>query len=436
MVKLFGYDISRHKDAVEEPTRTLVAGTAKGIFPEKPRVDLREYKADTELSPDKKYMVFKPKYISDFYDKYFDYDLVRGPIDDLAETAFGLGCYTTVETKTPVRESNRAKDFIDRFNKEFNLDEWNVNIGKNLLIAGFLPVESRFVSSSDVTKNTLKLIHPTTVKEVWVDKFNQIFKLVQEDKGQRVDIEGSALAWFTYGQVGNDPFGVSYIRGLLSILDTLDRATENVDKILDRYIAPVGIWKTRRGIEAIQKAVLERQAGEDIFLGDLTEEEMAAKSLLELIKVDPRVPYWEYVEYIDRRIYAYSRANNLWYSKDATVASAEILDKIVQRHVNALQRCVKRGVESNWYAKLVDLNNLPEIPRLNFGIERSGVQDIQLERFLTALVQAGHIDRDQSADLLMQMGLKLKDPSSTPTPTQPTQKPDGTGNVVKGTEPA
>jgi len=171
--------------------------------------------------------------------------------------------------------------------------------------------------------------------------------------------------------------------------------------------------------------VLNRDSGEDIFIGDLTAEEMQEK-IVEFISIDPRVPFWEYIEYLDRRIYTYTRANNLYYSKDATVASAETLDDIVNRHVRALQRAVKRSVERYWYTPLV-VNTYgvdAEIPRLNFGEEQTGLEDIQIEPFLTAGLtsmdaQGPYLTRNQYYDLIAQMGFTLSEPEIIGPPAIP-----------------
>ena len=404
MVKfnLFGYELRnpfKRLEFSEAIPRALSAEASQGLFFR----DSRDVYRVTETS--------------DYYDAYFDNDMVRAPIDDLVESGLGQGWYTTVETGA----GERSKKLCDDFGKFFNLDDLLVNIGKETMIAGFCPVETRALSA-DFEDIALKIVHPNTVHEIgqtgaepltieWLQQ-----KPALNKPGPK--IEGDDLAWFIYGRVGNDPRGVSYVRTLLDILNILDSSTDSVDKILDRYIAPIGIWKQQRGrdLGSLKRAVLERLEGEDIFLGDLTAEEMAEK-IVEFISIDPHVPFWEYIEYLDRRVYSYTRANNLYYSKDATVASAETLDDIVGRHVRALQRAMKRSVERYWYTPLV-VNTYgvdAEIPRLNFGEEQTGLEDIQIEPFitqgLTAMdAQGPYLTRNQYYDLMNQFGLTLAEP--------------------------
>ena len=373
--------------------------------------------------------VYRPTEVSDYYDAYYDNDMVRAPIDDLVESALGQGYYTTIES-----EANKAnKQLCDDFGAHFNLDDLLVNIGKEVMIAGFCPVETKF-DSNGFEKTALKIVHPTTVLEIEQTGAEPltITRILQKPSLNKKGptIQGKDLAWFIYGRVGNDPRGVSYVRTLLNILNILDTSTDNVDLILDRYIAPIGIWKQQRGreIETLKRAVLERESGEDIFIGDLTAEEMAEK-IVEFISIDPRVPFWEYIEYLDRRIYAYTRSNNLWYSKDATVASAETLDDIVDRHKGALQRAVKRAVERYWYGPLVvkEYGEAAEVPKLNFGKEQTGIEDIQIEPFITAGLTAQdaegpYLVRNQYYDLIAQMGFTLAEPEIIGPPEIPEQE--------------
>jgi len=424
---------------VESPGK-IDGGTIKSPFKSAGIAKSKEYRSEAGVDEKTGMVVYKPRNIMDYYDKYFDKDLVRGPVDDLAESAFGYGYYTTMaeRTSTSTLEEGRlpaykkSKSLVDDFGEAHNLDDWLVNIGKNLLIAGFLPVETR-LARGPVEKNTIKLIHPVTVKEVWVDRFGGINKVIQSvgSGASEVTIDGRYIAWFNYGQVGNDPFGVSWIRGMMDVLDTLDRATDNVDLILERYLAPKVIWKLLKGrdLPAFKAAITGGDAGEDIYLGDLTQEEIAKDSLYSIIQIDPRVAFWDYIVYLDRRLYSYGRANNLWYSKDASVASAEQLDEIVKRHENSLQRAVKRGVEKHWFSELVKLNlgGNVDVPRLNFGVEKTGVEDIHIEPLLVKGLDVRYITPKQYDDLLLQLGLKImndpeRDVQREPPETSPAQK--------------
>ena len=379
--------------SLREQLTSMDADTARGLFS---RDSLPTY---------------KPLEIASYFDAYLDEDLIRQKVDDTAESAAGQGYYTTVESliqknisEGRISGGQKAKDLVDEFGKHFNLDEMNVNIIKLKLIAGFCPVET-VIKVGGVDKCALKIIHPKTVSEIKAE--NGVIKSITQVVDQKkVVIDGKNIAWFTYGMIGNDVRGTSYVRGCLKLLNTLNKATENVDAILDRYISPIGIWRTRRETEHLKAAVLNRDPGEDIFLGNLSEEEMGEK-LLEFIQIDPRIPFWEWIIYLDRRLYSYSRANDIWYSLQRSEASAEIIDTIIGRHVASIQREQKRGIEKFWFEPLIQTYELSEVPKLEFGREPTGVEDILPSDIIVKGLELGYLEKSQFMDIMKQIGVKV-----------------------------
>jgi len=206
------------------------------------------------------------------------------------------------------------------------------------------------------------------------------------------------------------------VRGMINLLNMLNDATNNVNDILKRYLAPLGIWRNRKSIELLKKMAQKRNPGEDIFLGNLTEAEMKEK-IVEFVSIDPRVPFWTFLEYLDRRIWSYSRSNDLWYVRNATEASANKLDDIVGRHVTSFQRSMKRGTENGWFKPLVEMwHPGKEVPKIEYGAEKTGVEDIQIGPFITAGVEVGYINQSQFQYLLRQMGLDLEQAPSEEEP--------------------
>lgn len=379
---------------------------------------------------------YSPKEIKDYFDVYYDYDLIRMYVDDLAEAAAGLGFYTTTDEEYPELENGDPdpkdpKPLADSFNKKFNLDDLLPNITKISLIAGFCPVESKIVK--DVEKCSLRIIHPLTInpaknKGVVVkdgkvvaihQKVSNKLNVVKNPGWNSGESSYTSIAMFTYGQVGNNPLGTSYVRGMIHLLNTLNQATADVEKILRRYLAPLGVWKTRDKIAALKAAVMKRNAGEDIFLGELRPEDVLNPNFPQFFSIDPRVPFWEYIEYLDRRIYAYSRANNIWYLRNATEASAKVIREIVDRHVHSIQRSDKRGIEIEWYTPLMKLNKFAEVPKINFGEETTGIEDIDISEFLVDGLKLAYITENQYYSILKQAGLNLPDPEDRPEEAEP-----------------
>lgn len=333
----------------------------------------------------------------------------------------GQGYFTTIQTEGEDKRNPKvkAKEMVDEFGRYHNLDSMLPNICRISLIAGFCPVESK-ITPNNPKKSTLKIVHPKTVTDI-VSKSGVVQSIKQKVGSMENTIQGKDLAWFTYCQIANDPRGTSFVRGLITILNTLNDATDDVDKILKRYIGPIAVWKQRGDIDNLRMAVRERDPGQDIFIGDMRQEDVDNPNLPQMITIDPRVPYWEYIEYLDRRIYGSSRASHLYYIRNATQASAREMEDIVQRHVGSIQRDIKRTVERDWFEKVVGAPT----PKIKFGIEQTGVEDIDPSMFLVQGVNTGLIQQDQYYDILKQMGLDIKAPTgkTQPPQTQPSTQP-------------
>jgi hypothetical protein len=372
----------------------------------------------------KKYQV---ESLEDYYNAYLNDDLVRAMVDDLVESALGNGYHTIAKKVSKKKKLNKTKTLVDEYGKHFRLDAYMPNIVRNTLIAGFCPVETVIQKSSgkdsdfkDFSKCKLKIIRPDTIdrqKGIYADTstFPPKILKVHQKVGQKKEIitagGDKSIAWYVYGQLGNDIRGVSFVRGILTLLNTLNDATADVQKILKRYVAPIGVWKGEQATTLLKQAVVNRDAGEDIFLGNLTPEEMAS-GVVEFHTIDPRVPFWDYLEYLDRRVWNYSRAANMYYMRNATQASAEILDGIIRRHVTAIQRFARRGMENYWFRPLCD-KFLGEPDKyddivLRFGVEKTQVEDIQLEGFLAAGIRYNYVPRKVYYKILEQLGVEIE----------------------------
>lgn len=362
---------------------------------------------------------YKVEGIADYYNAYLNDDKVRLMVDDLIGNALGNGFYTTVEKVSKILKKSPSKELADAFGEHFRLDALLPNIKKNSLIAGFCPVETIMVKGpkDDPFKNmSLTIIRPDTIDPnvpLKVDpRTREILEITQKVNNKKNVIKKKAnthIVNFVHGQLGNDVRGVSFVRGMLELLNMLNQATESVDEILKRYISPLGIWKSKKAIARLKKLAENRNPGEDIFLGKLSDTEFKEK-IVEFISIDPRVPFWQFIEFLDRRVWSYSRASDIWYLRNATEASATIIDNVTGRHVTAIQRATKRAVEQGWYAPLIELYlKDKEVPAWVAGAEPTGLEDVQVEQFLTAGVNVGYITQEQYAFLLKQMGFKLSE---------------------------
>ena len=335
-----------------------------------------------------------PRGIKGYYTWYEQDGVVFSSVNGLAEAATGQGYFNTMPGDYEATEAEEAGDelpkeleLVNDFGRLMNLDHVNPNICRNMLIAGFCPVEvqiDKFPSKSD-----LKVIHPMTVKEIVLggDMYHGIQSIIQKVGNKKVKIDGENLAWFDYNQVGNDKRGISIIKPVASLLSIKDMAVTNMGKIIDRYLAPLVIWKSTRTIAGIKTAVENRQADEDIYLGNLGPEEL--KDIAQPVEIDGEARFTEFIQYIDQLIYVGLYAPNLYYWKNATEASAKVLAEMVDRNIGAIQRNMKRGIEAGFYTPLMDANKLEYVPRVNWGEEQTGFEEINLENIIAEAIRNG-----------------------------------------------
>jgi len=366
---------------------------------------------------------FQPKNIDTYYGYFENNGTIQRSIIDLTEQALGQGFFTTID------EDEKAKELCDELCQKQNFDEFLPNIGKNMLIAGFLPVETKM--NKLPSKCALKIVHPRSVDKVVLDeKTAKLDHIIQKSKAKKgITLSEAELAWFTYNKVGNDPRGTSLVKGIVDILGYQENAIKNMDRILARYASPLGIWKSKRDISPIRKIVQSVEAGEDLFFGNLTDEEL--KDLVQYIEIDPRARFWEFYDYLDRKVYESLGAPSLGYWRNATQASAEVLDDIVQRNIHALQRNIKRVVEAKWFGPLCELNKCKEVPRLEWGMEKTGVEDLNISEFITKGLEIGYITLPQFVKLLQQMGLRIEQEKEEEGEVSGASQPPEEGEVTE-----
>ena len=352
-----------------------------------------------------------PRNIGDYYRWYRADGVVFASVNALAESASGQGFFTRPEDES--EDAVKAKELCDELGYVYNFDSLLPNICKNMLIAGFCPVETQITKYP--SKSMLKIVSPLTVvpDSVKLNSDGSIQSITQKTRDsvgneKPVIIDGDQLSWFVNNQLGNDICGISIIQPVVDLLSTKQTTISNMDAIIDHYISPSIIWKSTRKIGSIKEAVQNKQAGQDLYLGELTPDEM--KDIAQVVEVDPRVKFWEYISYIDRLIYIGLYAPNLYYWRDATEASGTVLRDMVDRNIYAIQRNMKRGVEAGFYSRLTKANNIPvELsPRLDWGVEKVGVEDLNMETIVTTGLTLGYVTPSQYLYLLKSKGLDLQ----------------------------
>lgn len=386
----------RRVEEYRTPSRTsLTAEKGRGLF------GLAEQKPSSNLK--------------DYYDYYESENAdpsVVAAVDSLADAAVGRGF--DLEPHKKKREENvseKALDAVDLcndFNEAKNMDELDGNIARNVLVAGFLPVETQMTSV--VERCGLWIIDPVSVaKPVWDETGSRMTSIVQSLNMSDKTIGVDRLAWFTFNRLRNNPFGLSIIRPVATLLTYRDQAIVQMNKILKRYASPKITWADPGSEGAIKKQVTTLGDGEDIFFENVPPD-FDINKVFKAIEVDPRVRFWEYIGYIDQLIFVGLYAPSLFYFKDATEASARVLYEIVERREYTLARGIKRVKEARWYKPLCELNDLGDyVPHVTWR-QKPPLKDAQLPELIKVGIEMGYIDRDTYFEILKNINVTAERP--------------------------
>lgn len=316
---------------------------------------------------------------------------VRAAIDTLAEMVAGVGYYTTAE-------SQRSKNAVDRFSEQVNLDELLVSVVRNMLLYGDAYVE-KFM---DRREPVGLLMLPSKTVKVARSEHGNVEKYVQDAIGRRVEFKPDEVVQFSYYRIGGSAYGVSLLEPILPALRQKEKSVEAMGKILDRYASPRIIWKvpTPRDAETLASVLSSLEPGQDpIISGDVS---------LQPLTVDPRVNFQFFYEYLDRQIFEALKAPSLAWFRNATEASGRVMLEIVDRHVAGIQRYIKRKVEGEIFKPVVEAKGLTEVPRLNWGMPRTKLDEISLDD-IAKLVQAPVIDSDTARRWLAKLGFPVEE---------------------------
>lgn len=334
-----------------------------------------------------------PPFIDEFEKIYRESALVNAAVNTLVDMTIGVGYFTECG-------DSKAKEIVDSYAEQVNLDEILRVTCRNMLIFGFAPVERWWGSTLQ-----LKPLPPQSVY-VMMDEEGEIKKYQQKTwSGQFIDFQPDEIIWFAHNTYPGNPYGIGLVEPIYTIIKYKDEILKDICKIVHRYASPLNIWVTRTDIAPLKAAVEEREPDEDIFIGRANPEDIQIKTL----EMDPRGRYTDYLEVINQEIYEALQAPLLTYLRNATEASARVQLEVIQRHIDGIQRYIKRKVEGEIFRPLIEKVGLVEVPRLRWGMPRTGVENISIHD-IALLMQAGVLTPKQTIDLLRKMGLPIEEP--------------------------
>jgi hypothetical protein len=280
-------------------------------------------------------------------------------------------------------------------------------------IFGFCPAERVTRRGPPGGILQLMVLDPPSVEYQRERIGGEFTSFIQKTDSKPISFGPDELIWFVNNQAGNGKramYGISRIARVLALLEVRDQIIENIGSIMRNQARPPIIWKVKSpGDVQTLKALLKdaKNAGGDpvLYPKDGVEHEV--------VKIDNRSAYWEYVSYIDGLIFQGLHSPMLDYLRNATEASANTMLEVIQRHVEGRQRYLKRMVEYEvfeWHLERKGLST-EDLPQVHFGAPQTGLEEIKVDRLLDVGLQAGFINQEQFYDILRQKGLTLTVPN-------------------------
>lgn len=370
--------------------KNMEAHPSKGLFSGK----ILEQKGEMQIGPPPLLgLAYHPENIQEFEKIYKKSAVVNAAINNLVDMIVGVGYYTE-------SDDLQAKEIVDSYAEEVNLDGFLRVVCRNMLVFGFAPVERWW----NKTLN-LKPLLPQTIYAQMDEKGNINGYKQKTWSGRYIDFQVDEIIWFSHTAYPGNPYGVGLIEPIYDLITYKGKILEDICKIVHRYASPLNIWVTRGDISGLKAAIEDREPDEDIFIGRASPEDIQIKTL----EMDPRGKYTDYLEIINQEVYECLQAPLLTYLKNATEASARVQLDVIQRHVDGVQRYIKRVLEREIFKPVVEKSGKKEIPSIRWGKPSTGVENITI-RDIAMLVQSYVLTSKQAIDLLRKMGLPIEEP--------------------------
>lgn len=366
----------------------------------------------------------RPADLATYLDYYENDSSVGTSIDALTNMTCGNGLYPKLDDEDAKYGDWSASDVlgeINDLNSRICLDELLPNINRCMRIYGYSPVE--------------RVTHPglpggivsCTVYDSPSFEYKRNSKGMFEAFYQKVGLEKSILfkpneiVWFVNKQVGNSKgcmYGRSDIKRVLKLLGIRDATIDNINGILKNQSRPPVIWKTRSQNDVSTLKVLLKEAktaDEDIVLFPKDSVEH------DVVKIDTKIPYWEYVSYVDGLIFQGLHSPMLDYLRNSTEASSTSMLKVIELDVFGSQRYLKRMVEHQlWEWHLRHKKYTGPVPRLVFGVPKTGLEELDTASMITKGLDLGYLAPNQYFAILKQLGVSVPEPD-LPQQQQPQQ---------------
>lgn len=343
----------------------------------------------------------------------------KASVDLLAASAVGAGFYTTVDEN--YEKAVEAKQIVDRFNEDVNLDALLCDMARGLIACGNdfwlkltpeklvelhrLPVDAvNRIEQSFIGEKSLKI--PYKVES---------YKLRQAYGGERLDAE--AVIHWRINCLDYSGYGTGVLQVLLHSL------AFQSDK------RPAFAWMKAK-IERIMPRIFEKYAGPDVLAlleradeGTIQKFEQAIKNRNEEgawlfysgkgdirpVTLDPRARFEYYVEHLINQFYlgCETPLPRLFSTPGFTEASAKAALELQNMLIKPVQRYIKRQVEREVFDVVLaqaGFDPAKTQPRLHWGLPKT--QEASMADMLRA-AELGFIRQEEFRKNAVKLGWEL-----------------------------
>jgi len=336
-------------------------------------------------------------------------------VDFLADQAVGMGFYTTVNAEYEGAEE--AKQLVDEFNESVNLDGL-LQVGAREVVACgnsfWLKIEPQLLEGLKI----LPITGFDDPKAILRDQYGEVKGYHYSFNGVKATFEPEKIIHFKWNPVNFSPFGTGLLQVLLqelcfngetrkSFLEMKARIEKIMPEVFEKYAGPDELWLFPGAppdkLAEYQRLIKAKPKAGARFVYD------KADADVKTVAVDPRARYEAYIEHILNQVYLGGQTPlpRLFSTPGFTEASAQAAIDIAERKVMALQRFIKRTVEREIFAPVIQQAGLDPKEadvRLNWGVEEK--PKLLVQDMLRAF-ELGAIRAEELRKMLIKIGWEL-----------------------------
>lgn len=315
------------------------------------------------------------------------------------------GYFTEMGEDVPKITGENGKT-VDHLHKK-TIDDWGekVNADEKIGLAVRVMFEKGFSATEILDDYDLRVL-PSETFFIWRHKNGEVYKYTQEVSGSVVatwqGTDLNKIVILVHKETPENPYGKAMAETLEPYITSRKEMTEDGAAVLKRLGYPLRRWETQDKalMDKVVNQVTQKAPNEDLFFDGLGKDDLRVTTE----EVDARANFESFIKSTNELIAEGLFSPLMNYLRNATEASATKMLEAIDRHVQGIQRYVKRRVEDKLFKKIVVT---APFPRLVWGSPKTGLEKMTITDVANLIPKA--ITFEQGQDLLKKLGLPLMD---------------------------